>query len=266
MKAIAFVHQKGGTGKTTACLNIAGCLVKQQKKVLVVDMDPQGSATGGLGLLRNQESSTYQVLMGEEDIRQCIFETKSGVYIVPSAIDLLMIDNRLKHARLLEKHLAKVANYFDAILIDTPAGHTSLIMNAIIAAGGHIIVPSDSGVFAYESLETFNFFLKELAKAYSIRINLMAILYREEFRPQSKNPLKMLAKLWEKHHDSLESHITAFWEKNGIKALKFYKLPYSHQIVQAQIEGLPISHYAPESDIAKIYQQITLRLEETKDD
>jgi len=266
MKTIAFVHQKGGTGKTTACVNIAGCLVKQQKKVLLVDMDPQGSATSHLGLTQNQDASVYQVLMEEEAINRCIFETESGIYLLPSAIDLLVIDSRFgqsaNHAHRLKNQLAKVAQHFDVILIDTPAGHTSLIVNAIIAAEGHLIIPMDSGVFAYESLETFNFFLNQLAKAYQVPIHLMAVLLREELPRFSQKPL---AKFWKKAEKSVpfsvpEADITAFWEKKGLKNVKIYRLPYSYELVQSQIKGMPLVHCAPDSDLVKIYQQITTAL------
>jgi len=274
MKTIAFAHHKGGTGKTTACLNIAGCLVKQQKKVLVIDMDPQGSATSGLGLSRIQDCSVYRVLMEEEAINRCIFETKSGIYLLPAAIDLLVIDNRLgqttHHAHRLKKHLAKVANHFDVILIDTPAGHTTLIVNAIIAANGHLIIPLDSGVFAYESLETFNIFINELAEAYQVPIQLLAVLLRQEVPrlAHSTNPWKTITQFWNNKPEqealaspiSLESDIRVFWEQNGIKDVKIYQLPYSYQQVQAQIEGLPISHYAPDSELAQIYQKIAAAL------
>lgn len=276
MKIIAFVHHKGGTGKTTACLNIAGCLAKQDKKVLVVDMDPQGSATSGLGLNPNQEPSIYQVLMGEIAIHEAIFETKSNIYLLPSTVDLLVIENRLSQltepAHLLRKNLAKIAHHFDVILIDAPGGHTSLLVNTVVAAAGNIIVPLDSGVFAYESLETFHIFLAEIATTYQIPIEIIAVLLRGELRlssqsvPASKNGLqKIISSFWKTQpvptcHYLPQSDITAFWETKGIQNVTIYQIPYADDIIGAQIAGLPISHYAPDSEITHIYQKMTTNL------
>jgi cellulose biosynthesis protein BcsQ len=238
MKIIAFVHHKGGTGKTTACLNIAGCLAKQDKKVLVVDMDPQGSATSGLGLIPNKEPSIYQVLMGDIAIHEAIFETKSNIYLLPSTVDLFVIESRLSqstdHAHLLRKNLAKIAHHFDVILIDAPGGHTSLLVNTVVAAASNIIVPLDSGVFAYESLETFHIFLKELATAYQIPIEIIAVLLRGELRlsPQmepvpEKGLKKIIPPFWKKTsgptcHYLPKSEIAAFWETKGIQDVTIY--------------------------------------------
>ncbi|MFH1824003.1 MAG: AAA family ATPase [Candidatus Firestonebacteria bacterium] len=89
-KCVAFVHHKGGTGKTTSCLNIAGWLVKMNKKVLVVDLDAQGNATAGLGLDRKTiDGSIYDVIFNKKNIKKIILETPSGVYLAPSSLDLL---------------------------------------------------------------------------------------------------------------------------------------------------------------------------------
>jgi cellulose biosynthesis protein BcsQ len=218
----------------------------------------------------------YQVLMDEVDIKQSILETESGIYVIPGAIDLLMIEHRLGHSKSqvqrLKTHLQPVANYFDVILIDTPAGYTSLIVNAIVAASGNIIIPLDSGVFSYESLEIFYLFLNELAKNYQVSIRFMAVLHREEVpsslpkRP-TLNLLKKMGRFWQttsKSESSFlytpESALQLFWEQTGMQPVKIYHLPHSAEIVQSQINGVPISHYASNSDIARIYQQITNEL------
>lgn len=265
---ITFIHNKGGTGKTTACLNIAGCLVKQQQKVLVVDLDPQGSATTGLGLDRNAlNGSVYDVLMGKADIGTCIFEAESNIYILPSAIELLVIEKRLglfAKVDRLKKCLASVKSYFDYILIDVPAGHTSLMSNGIMAAD-HLIIPMDCGVFAYESLETLYTFLTEMIEAYGLSINLIAILLREDFHSQTVSLFwNRFLKQWKGEQSEIpvsQSEIANFWEQQGMTKVKIYRVPYSPQIVQAQRAGLPISHYAPDSKIAQIYQQITAELD-----
>ena len=194
------------------------------------------------------------------------------VIVLPSAIELLVMDKHFgesaNYLQLLKHHLAKVAQYFDIVLIDTQAGHVSLIVNAIFAAEGNIIVPLDSGVFAYESLETFSTFLTELVQAYHLPINLMAILLREDLAHKAAMPSQnIISKFWKRKKNvsipqhSLEANVMSFLEQNEIKGVKVHKLPYANEVVLAQIEGMPVSHYATNSKIAKAYQNITTMLD-----
>jgi len=121
-KTIAFVHHKGGTGKTTSCLNIAGWLAKMKKTVLVVDLDPQGNATAGLGVDRQSlDSSIYDVFFGQHNIKEVILETDSGVYLVPSSLDLLATEThmagQINNTRILK------ANLSSAFFVMAPKGH-----------------------------------------------------------------------------------------------------------------------------------------------
>ena len=114
-KSIAFVHHKGGTGKTTTCINVAGWLSKMKKKVLVVDMDPQGNATAGLGIDKNSlDGSLYDVFFNEVSIGDVILETESGVYIAPSSLELLAAETHLVDqancTNILWKHLKNIVN------------------------------------------------------------------------------------------------------------------------------------------------------------
>ncbi|MFA4889872.1 MAG: AAA family ATPase [Candidatus Omnitrophota bacterium] len=176
---IAFVHHKGGTGKTTACLNVAGWLVKMGKNVLVVDLDPQGNATTGLGIERKSvDYSIYDVLFpclpagrGEKNLQDIILETTCGVHLVPSSIDLLAAETHMagisNQTHLLKDHLSEVKKYYDYILIDVPPGSTMLMINGIVAAE-NIIIPLDSGVFAYETMETLRTLLRDMAEELGI--------------------------------------------------------------------------------------------------
>jgi chromosome partitioning protein len=141
---IAFAHHKGGIGKTTSCLNVAGWLVKFGKKVLVIDFDPQGNATTGLGVDRHSiDSSIYNVLFEHKDFNEIILETDSGVYLAPASLDLLAVEpqliNQADKTAILKKKLAEIQQYFDYILIDTPPGSTLLMINGIVAAENIII-------------------------------------------------------------------------------------------------------------------------------
>lgn len=99
-RTITFFHQKGGTGKTTSCLNIAGWLTRMKNKVLVIDLDPQGNASSGLGIDRTAcENSIHDVLFGHKELYEVILETEAGVFLAPSSPDLLAGDFHLAAQR-----------------------------------------------------------------------------------------------------------------------------------------------------------------------
>jgi len=261
-KCIAFVHHKGGTGKTTSCLNVAGWLVKMKKTVLVVDLDPQGNATSGLGIDRRTiDGQLYDVLLGQKDIREVILETDSGVNLVPSSLDLLAIEThmagKIQNTRLLKENLVNVNGHFDYVLIDIPPGSTMLMINGIVACE-NIIIPLDSGVFAYEAMETLRTLLMDLNEELGVETNVMMALLRRYSRSRfdwgiTSNIKKLLKK---------------FLTINFISSVKIFTIPFSRKIYKAQMKGMPISHYAPYSDVGRAYKKIAkeiLKIEKNAD-
>lgn len=249
-KSIAFVHHKGGTGKTTSCLNIAGWLVKMEKQVLVVDLDPQGNATTGLGVDRKTiDGSLYDVLFGQKDMEEIILETDSGVKLVPSSLDLLAAEmhmaGQVNNTVILKENLGGVEKYFDYILIDVPPGSTMLMINGIVAAE-NIIIPLDSGVFAYETMETLKTLLIDLSEEIGVETNIMMVLLREYsgsiFDKGSTREIKNLLRV--------------FLNANDIPSVKIFTIPFSRKISKAQMEGVPISHYAPSSGVGRVYKTV----------
>ncbi len=160
---VAFAHHKGGTGKTTSCLNIAGFLQKDGMKVLVVDCDPQANATVGLGINpETLELSMYDVFMsifeGYPDvaINDVIVPTASGVDLAPATLDLVGVEPYLysieDRAGLLREALTGVRNVYDFILIDTPPSMGQFVINGLVAAD-HTVVTLDPGTFALKGME-----------------------------------------------------------------------------------------------------------------
>ena len=249
-KSIAFVHHKGGTGKTTSCINIAGWLARMKKKVLVVDLDPQGNATTGLGISRNTcEGSIYDVFFGHRYIEEVILKTDSGVYLVPSSLDLLTAEihmaGRGNNTYILKANLGAVENRFDYILIDVPPGSTLLMINGIVASE-NIVIPLDSGVFAFETMETLKTLVIDLHQELGVETNVMMMLlkgYSESlFDLGPTGEIKKLLK--------------GFLAKNNIPQVKLFTIPFSRNIYKAQMKGKPISHYAPYSDVGRTYRRI----------
>ena len=247
---IAFIHLKGGTGKTTSCINIAGWLVKMNKKVLVVDLDPQGNVTAGLGIDRKTiEYSISDVLLGQKDIRKIILETGAGVYVAPSSIDLLAIENfmagQADKTYLLKNSLESVEKYFDYILIDVPPGSNLLMLNGIVSSRD-IIIPLDSGVFAYETMETLKTVVGYLYKELHIETTVLMVLLRES------SPFVFDGGQMRDVRNLLERFLIT----HNMSGVEICKIPFSRKIHRAQMKGMPISHYAPHSPVGKVYKRI----------
>ena len=250
VKKIAFVHHKGGTGKTTSCLNIAGWLAKMGQKVLVVDLDPQGNATAGLGIDRNScDGSVYEVFFGQMGIQDIILETESGVNLAPSSMELMTIEMRLagqiNNTSILKESLDYVEGYFDYILIDVPPGSMLLMANAIVASE-NIIIPLDSGIFAYEALEVLKTLVTDLQAEFGVETNVMMVLLREYSNSfmdkRTTNGIKKLLK--------------RFLTENSIGDVKVFTIPFSRKVYWSQMKGMPISHYAAPSNIGQTYKEL----------
>lgn len=156
-KIISFSNQKGGVGKTTTCVNMAAYLSRAGKKVLLIDLDPQGNATTGLGFSKGAlKKSVYNVIIEDEDVKDNVLETElEGLYILPSNIDLAGAEVSLVYKknrdRVLRAALEKVKGQYDFILIDSPPSLGLLTINALAAADSAII-PIQSEYYALEGL------------------------------------------------------------------------------------------------------------------
>ena len=156
-KIVSFSNQKGGVGKTTTCVNMAAYIAETGKKVLLIDIDPQGNATTGLGISKNTlEKSVYEVLINDEKASAHIVHTElPNLDLLPSNIDLAGAEVELVYhknrEKVLKTALDEVRADYDYILIDCPPSLGLLTINALAAADS-VIIPIQSEYYALEGL------------------------------------------------------------------------------------------------------------------
>ena len=156
-KIIAFSNQKGGVGKTTTCVNMAAYLAQKGYKCLIIDLDPQGNATSGLGFAKSEvNGSVYNVMIDDMPIEQAVVKTcVDGLDILPSSIDLAGAEVELVYLKDREHVLARVLESakktYDFITIDCPPSLGLLTINAL-AAANTVIIPIQSEYYALEGL------------------------------------------------------------------------------------------------------------------
>ena len=156
-RIIAVANQKGGVGKTTTTINLSACIAEQGQKVLVIDVDPQGNTTSGLGIDKNNtENTVYELMLGEASIDDCIYKSvmddldviPSNVNLAGAEIDLIDIDDR---EYILKKIVNSLKEKYDFILLDCPPSLSMLTVNAMTAANT-VLVPIQCEYYALEGL------------------------------------------------------------------------------------------------------------------
>ena len=156
-KIVAFLNQKGGVGKTTTCVNMATFMALMGKKVLLVDMDPQGNATSNLGFSKDGKlNSIYQVMSKEKSAKDAIYETKiNNLSIITANIDLAGVEVELvymaKREFVIKQIFEEIKDGYDYITIDCPPSLGLLTINAFTASDA-VIIPIQCEFFALEGL------------------------------------------------------------------------------------------------------------------
>ena len=180
-KIIAIANQKGGVGKTTTAVNLAASLGVLEKRVLLIDADPQANATSGLGIeLTSVQTGTYQLLEHTALIGDSIIKTQSpNVDLVPSHIDLVAIEIELidqdDREYMLQKALAPVKDQYDYILIDCAPSLGLLTLNALTAADA-VLIPIQCEYFALEGLGKLLNTIKSVQKIHNQDLDIEGLL------------------------------------------------------------------------------------------
>lgn len=180
-KIIAIANQKGGVGKTTTAVNLSACLGKAGKKTLIIDIDPQGNTTSGLGINpRDLELSVYDCLINDVAMKETILKTEfENLYIVPSNINLAGAELELvmKEEReyRLKKAIYEVKDYFDFVLIDCPPSLGLVTLNSF-AATDSILIPIQCEYYALEGLSQLTNTIKMVKKAFNSHLSIEGVL------------------------------------------------------------------------------------------
>ena len=178
---IAFANQKGGVGKTTSCVNIASCAAAMGQRVLLIDEDPQGNSTSGVGISKKSiKKSVYDALVDNASPEECILKTQfENLSILPSTIslagaefELVDLDNR---EAKLKQFIEKLDGAYDLVMIDCPPSLSMLTINALTASNG-VIIPMQCEYYALEGLTQLMLTIRNVKKLYNPDLSILGIL------------------------------------------------------------------------------------------
>ena len=242
---ISFSNQKGGVGKTTTCVNMASYLAKFGKKVLLVDIDPQGNATTGLGFDKSTvKNSVYNLLIDDADVLDVIKTTEiPNLDLMPSSIELAAAEVEIVYLanreKILYSKLSRIKDSYDYICIDCPPSLGLLTINALAASNG-VIIPIQCEYYALEGLSqlmnSIKLVIKHLNK--NLQISGVALTMFDGRALVSKQ---------------IASEIRGFFKQKVFNTV----IPRNIRVSEAPSHGVPVMLHDPKCAGAKAYQDLT---------
>ncbi|GGY15215.1 ParA family protein [Paludibacterium paludis] len=247
-RIIAIANQKGGVGKTTTVVNLAAGLAQLGRRVLIVDLDPQGNATMGSGIAKHDlEVSVYHVLIGDATALEARQTAREGGYdVLPANRDVggaeLELVHELAREQRLKTALGLVAQEYDFILVDCPPSLNLLTLNGLVAADS-VLIPMVCEYYALEGLSDLVGTLRKVRAAINPKIEILGLL-RTMFDVRSNLSQQVAAQLAQHFRDKVFETV----------------IPRNVRLAEAPSHGLPGLVYDPTSRGAQAYQALAAEL------
>ena len=243
-RIIAVANQKGGVGKTTTTINLSACLAEAGKKVLVIDVDPQGNTTSGLGIDKNDvENTVYELMLGEAELKECIYQSvMEGLEVIPSNVNLAGAEIELIDIKdreyILKKITQSIKDEYDFIILDCPPSLSMLTVNAMTAANT-VLVPIQCEYYALEGLSQLMRTIDLVTKKLNPELEMEGVVFTM-YDARTNLSLQVV--------ENVKSNLNRTVYKTII--------PRNVRLAEAPSHGLPINLYDSKSAGAESYRML----------
>ncbi|MCR4567239.1 MAG: AAA family ATPase [Pseudobutyrivibrio sp.] len=253
-RVIAIANQKGGVGKTTTSINLSACLAEAGKKVLVIDTDPQGNATSGLGLDKEEcENTVYDLVLDQCSIKECMYNVDNipNLTVIPSNVDLAGAEIELLGINEKEYILRNAVDYvkddFDYVIIDCPPSLNMLTINAMTTADS-VLVPIQCEYYALEGISQLIHTIDLVQQRLNSKLKIDGVVFT----------------MYDKRTNLSSDVVDTV--KNNLNATVYQTIiPRNVRLAEAPSHGLPINLYDPKSAGSESYRNLAKEIIGRKD-
>ncbi len=256
-RVIAIANQKGGVGKTTTAINLSACLAAAGRKILVIDLDPQGNCTSGLGLdkdeIQESEQTVYELMLGDCSLREAIYSVENieNLFVIPSSVNLAGAEIELigveEREYILKNEIDYIKDDYDYVIIDCPPSLNMLTVNALTTADT-VLVPIQCEYYALEGIS-----------------QLMKTIELVQERLNAKLKLEGVVFTMYDARTNLSAEVVDNVKENLNTRIFSTIIPRNVRLAEAPSNGLPINLYDPRSTGAESYRNLAKEIIELED-